>query len=278
MVAHCSVPTGISTATVIQVLGCKPSRCPAWSRIIHPCYRTCCNGRCCRLYVASVCSDDLPGVSPWPATCRKWFQLPWSKLKPYSEKTHPWVTHTRARTLRNRAAGAMTCSVAEAVTQSVRNHAVQPGRSSYVQGSRKPSHTPLPTLPVSLPEEFWRTCCNCSKNKGSWGWERGSMEFCVCLAVCVLLSLDIQMREQKLVWPGNKLTQVKFPDSGLFCPWQLHTKHLNCVQKTVLHEYFCVCSNSLYWLFANALSMYNLIPSATEQNCVRISGTLHPGC
>jgi len=40
----------------------------------------------------------------------------------------------------------------------------------------------------------------------------------VCLVVCVLLSLNIQIGDQKLVWPGNKLTQVKFPDSGLFCP------------------------------------------------------------
>lgn len=33
-----------------------------------------------------------------------------------------------------------------------------------------------------------------------------------CLAVCVLFSLEIQIRDQKLVWPGNKLSKI-----SLFC-------------------------------------------------------------
>lgn len=35
------------------------------------------------------------------------------------------------------------------------------------------------------------------------------MEFHVkCLTVCAPFSLDIQIRDQKLVWPGNKLSEI----------------------------------------------------------------------
>ena len=154
--------------------------------------------------------------------------LPWSKWKPYGEKTHPWVTRARAGTLRKRAAEAMMCIVAETITQRVSGITKCSPAETVTCRAAKPSHAPLPlpTQPVPLAEEFSQTGCNCGKNKGSWGWEGGRMEFrvSVCLAVCVLLSLDILIRDQMLVWPGNKVTQVKFPDSGLFCPWQLHTK------------------------------------------------------
>lgn len=53
------------------------------------------------------------------------------------------------------------------------------------------------------------------------------------------------------------------------------------IQKTVLHDLFCLCRNSFYWLFTGVLSLYNLISFAAETpwgSVGRKVQILHHGC
>lgn len=97
-----------------------------------------------------------------------------------------------------------------------------------------------------------------AKKRGRWDWEGRRIEVCisVCLIVFFFPSAIRNLCGLAISWLQTVLSVTAI--------YKVRFNYLNCIQNTVLHDYFCFCRSSLYRLFASLLSMYSLISSAAE--------------